>query len=292
MKPQVQKKNSCPVPRGSLLIIGGAENKDVSNSSNEKEKTGITDSGILESFFKITSSDTPVIELITTASSSDPEDIFNEYKESFESYGNCTVNHIHHDGRNQVNVTELADRLNKAHGVFFSGGDQLKITSVYGGTEFLRLIKERYIFDDFVIAGTSAGAMAMSTPMIYAGVGRNEMIAGNVKITTGLEFLKDVCIDTHFVDRGRFVRMAQVIATNPSIIGMGIEEDTAILVKNGVEGTVIGSGVIIIITGVNSSETNVTEFNDEKLISIRGLNVDILSRGDFYTIPQMNPPHQ
>ena len=286
------KNNFCPVPRGSLLIIGGAENKEVSNPATDAKNPGIIHSEILECFFKITASDIPLIELITTASSSDPAETYKEYKEVFESYGKCTVNHIHHDSRNQINVPELSDRLNKAHGVFFAGGDQLKITSVYGGTEFLRLIKERYIFDDFVIAGTSAGAMSMSTPMIYAGVGRNEMIAGNVKITTGLEFLKDVCIDTHFVDRGRFVRMAQVIATNPSIIGMGIEEDTAILIKNGVEGSVIGFGVIIIISGVNSSETNVTEFNDEKLISIRGLNVDILSRGDLYTIPQMNPPHQ
>ena len=284
--------NSCPVPKGSLLIIGGAENKEISNPPGQEQKPGIVNSGILECFFKITPSNAPVIELITTAGSEDPENTFKEYKEIFESYGKCRVNHIHHNCRQEANTSDLTDRIKDAHGVFFTGGDQLKITSVYGGTEMLRLIKERYIFENFVIAGTSAGAMAMSTPMIYAGVGRNEMIAGNVKITTGLEFLKDVCIDTHFVDRGRFVRMAQVVATNPSIIGVGIEEDTAILVKDGVEATVLGFGVVIVINAVNSSQTNVTEFDEERLISIRGLHVDILSKGEIYTVPQMNPPHQ
>jgi cyanophycinase len=291
MKRLKQKNNSCPVPKGSLLIIGGAENKEVSNSTNEIPRADIIHRGILECFFKITASRTPVIELVTTASSAEPQESFNEYKKVFESYGKCEVNHIHHHCRKDVNADELTKRIKNCHGIFFAGGDQLKITSVYGGTEVLRLIKERYIFDNFVVAGTSAGAMAMSTPMIYAGVGRNEMIAGNVKITTGMEFLKDVCIDTHFVDRGRFVRMAQVVATNPSIIGIGVEEDTALLVKNGVDLTVIGNGVVIIINGVGSSETNVTDFNEERLITIRGLNVDILSRGEFYNIPQMNPSH-
>lgn len=289
---RTKSNNSSPIPKGSLLIIGGAENKELSGPPEEDKKPGILHSGILECFFNITAAKAPLIELITTAGSEDPDDTFKEYQDVFESYGKCRVNHIHHDSRQEVNFAELAARLRAAHGVFLAGGDQLKITSVYGGTEFLRLIKERYIFDDFVIAGTSAGAMAMSTPMIYAGVGRNEMIAGNVKITTGLEFLKDVCIDTHFVDRGRFVRMAQVVATNPSIIGMGIEEDTAILVKNGVEATVIGCGVVIVINAVNSFDSNVTDFNDERLISVRGLNVDILSKGEIYKIPKMNPPHQ
>lgn len=288
---RTKRNNSSPVPKGSLLIIGGAEKKELSNPSDAKQP-GIMHNDILESFFNITASTAPVIELISTAGSEDPDETFREYRDIFESYGKCKVNHIHHDSRQEVNFPEMKARIKAAHGIFFSGGDQLKLTSVYGGTEFLSLIKERYIFDNFVIAGTSAGAMAMSTPMIYAGVGRDEMIAGNVKITTGLEFLKDVCIDTHFVDRGRFVRMAQVMATNPSIIGMGIEEDTAILVKKGIEATVIGCGVVIVIDAVNSSSSNVTEFDDERLITVRGLNVDILSKGEIYNIPQMNPPHQ
>src|SRR5213075_3228172 len=100
-----------------------------------------------------------------------------------------------------------------------------------------------------VIGGTSAGAMALSTPMIYSGSNEVQELTGEIKVTTGLEFLKDVSIDTHFVHRGRFVRMAQVIATNPTSIGVGIDEDTAWIVRNGIETEVIGSGIITILEG-------------------------------------------
>jgi cyanophycinase len=143
-----------------------------------------------------------------------------------------------------------------------------------------------------VLGGTSAGAMAMSTPMIFAGNKEVQQIAGEVKITTGLEFLKDVCVDTHFVDRGRFVRMAQVIATNPTCIGVGVEEDTAIIVTNGKEAEVIGSGVVIIIEGFNIQGSNILDFGNDKRIHIEDLNVKILSKGSKYHIPEDNPPHK
>jgi cyanophycinase len=185
----------------------------------------------------------------------------------------------------------LLDRVKQADGIFFAGGDQLKYTSIYGGTRFLLELKDRYIHDKIVIAGTSAGAMAMSTPMIYAGNDEVQELGGMIKVTTGLEFLKDVCIDTHFVHRGRFVRMAQVIVTNPTCIGMGIEEDTAIVVRNGLEAEVVGTGTVIIIEGFGITETNIEDFANEKPISIRDMKVHILSGGNKYLISQVNPPH-
>ena len=133
--------------------------------------------------------------------------------------------------------------------------------------------------------------MALSTPMIYAGNKEVQQISGEIKITTGLEFLKDVCIDTHFVDRSRFVRMAQVVETNPTCIGIGIEEDTAIIVRNGTETEVIGSGMVIIIDGFHIREANIDEFTERKVMSVRDLKVHILGRGNKYEIPQCNPPH-
>lgn len=198
--------NRCPSPTGALLIIGGAEDRQ--NGSKESEDFKERHLEVLNRFLKLCNVKVPIIEVVTTAGSQEPEETYQEYKASFESICECTVNHIHHDDRDQINLEDISERLNAAHGIFLTGGDQLRITSVYGGTEFLSLLKERYIYEKLVIAGTSAGAMAMSTPMIYAGAGRDEMIAGNVKVTMGLEFLKDVCVDTHFVDRGRFVRMA------------------------------------------------------------------------------------
>ena len=186
----------------------------------------------------------------------------------------------------------LIERVNKADAFFLTGGDQLLLTSLYGGTKLLTRLKERYIKDKIVIAGTSAGAMALSTPMIYAGNKEKQQITGTIKITTGLEFLRDVCIDTHFIDRARFIRMAQVIATNPTSVGIGIEEDTAIIVRKGVEAEIIGNGVVTIIEGFEISDSNITEFGADEKIIICDLRVHLLAKGSTYRIPQINPPHK
>jgi cyanophycinase len=193
--------------------------------------------------------------------------------------------------REVLEDTSLETQVEDADAFFFSGGDQLLLVSLYGGTSFLTRLKERYINEKIVIGGTSAGAMAMSTPMIYAGSKEVQELAGEIKVTTGLEFMKDVCIDTHFVHRGRFIRLAQVIATNPTCIGVGIEEDTAIIVRNGLDAEIIGSGTVIIFEGYRISQTNIDEFGSKKLITIRDLNVHILSKGDKYDIKHINPPH-
>lgn len=280
-------QTECPVPNGILLVIGGAEDRGQDDKKNEG---GDVRMEVLQTFIDLTSVEKAVIELITSASNDDPDSIYQEYKEAFNKCGAGSVGHIHHNKLEEINFEELEPRLRAAHGIFFAGGDQLKLTAIYGGTKTLLLLKKRYIYEKLVIAGTSAGAMAMSTPMIYAGVGRDEMIAGNVKVTTGLEFLKDICIDTHFVHRGRFVRISQVIAENPTSIGIGIEEDTAIIVRNGTDMEVIGCGVIIVINARHSYGSTIAD-NNEELLTIRGLQVDILAKGQHYNVEQVNPPH-
>jgi cyanophycinase len=188
-------------------------------------------------------------------------------------------------------MEELTERISKADGVFFTGGDQLKLTSIYGWTEFMVSIKQKYVREGLIIGGTSAGAMAMATPMIFDGTGSDEMVAAGVKITTGFEFLKDVCIDTHFAHRGRFVRMAQVIATNPASIGIGIEEDTAMIISEGTKAKVVGNGVVIVIDGEKSTGSNIVSFNNDKKITIRDLSVSILSADETFVIPMRNPSH-
>jgi cyanophycinase len=189
-------------------------------------------------------------------------------------------------------MDELTERVNAADAFFISGGDQLLLTSLYGGTAFLTRQKERYIQEAIVIGGTSAGAMAMSTPMIYAGNKDVQQISGEIKVTTGLEFLKDVCVDTHFVDRGRFVRLAQVVASNPTSIGIGIEEDTAVVVRNGAESKIIGNGTLIVIDGTGITSSSISTFGQNERISIHNLQVSILSKGDTYQISTTNPPHK
>ncbi|WP_018611475.1 cyanophycinase [Segetibacter koreensis] len=279
--------NPSPVPKGILVIIGGHENKGEElkhNQENSKPE-------ILETFIKLIGKDNPVVEVITSASC-EGDEMFEDYKKAFQKLNVTQIGQIHHQVRKEVLEDELADRVQKADAFFFTGGNQLLLTSLYGGTSFLTHLKERYISEKIVIGGTSAGAMAMSTPMIYAGNKDKQQIAGEIKITTGLEFLKDVCIDTHFIDRSRFVRMAQVLASNPTSIGIGIEENTAVIVREGLKAEVIGKSVVIIIEGFSITSSNITEFSEDKALSIRDLKVHLLPGGSFYDIPQTNPPHK
>jgi cyanophycinase len=278
----------CPIPNGILVIVGGHENKG--EKQEKKVQVAHRSKEVLSAFVQLTGKKDAVIEVITTAGAQGAES-FKDYHKAFGSIGVKHVGHIHHDKRADVRSNELMERINNADAVYFAGGDQLKLTSIYGGTDLLLRLKERYIGDKLVLGGTSAGAMAFSTPMIFAGNKDVQQIAGEVKVTTGLEFLRDVCIDTHFVDRGRFVRMAQVIATNPTCIGIGIEEDTALVVRNGIEAEVIGSGVVIVIEGFKITDSNILDYGSQAGISIRNLNVSLLSKGNSYQIPQPNPPH-
>jgi cyanophycinase len=280
--------NTCPIPNGVLVIVGGHENKG--EKQEKKVQEAHRSKEVLSAFVRLTGKEDAVIEVITTAGSEGSES-FKDYHKAFGSLGVKHVGHIHHDKRADVRSSELMDRINSADALYFAGGDQLKLTSIYGGTDLLLRLKERYINDKLVLGGTSAGAMAFSTPMIFAGNKDVQQIAGEVRVTTGLEFLRDVCIDTHFVDRGRFVRMAQVIATNPTCIGIGIEEDTALVVRKGIEAEVIGSGVVIVIEGFKITDSNILDYGSQASISIRNLNVSLLSKGNTYQIPQPNPPH-
>jgi cyanophycinase len=284
-------ENHCPVPRGTLLIIGGKENKGQDAPDNKKKPSDFIKLQVLQAFKDATHKKDPVIEVVTTASGVEQE-AFQDYVRVFEKIGIKNVGHIHHKTREAVLVDPMLERLKNADGVFFSGGDQLKLTGLYGGTDFLTFLKQRYINQQIVIGGTSAGAMAMSTPMIYAGNEEVQELGGEIKLTTGLEFLKDVCIDTHFVNRGRFVRMAQVVVTNPTCIGIGIEEDTAIVVREGLEMEVIGTGLVIIIEGFGIKSSSIKKFAEDKPVTARDLKVHLLGDGHRYIIPQMNPAHK
>lgn len=284
-------ENECPVPSGILLVIGGKENKG-ENGPEEKELPGnFVKLEVLKTFVDLIKKKDPVIEVVTSASS-EGEDSFKEYRQVFSELGIQHIGHIHHTVRKEVIADSLIERIDNAHAVFFAGGDQLKYTYLYGGTELLTRLKQRYIKDRIVIGGTSAGAMALSTPMIFAGSNEVQELGGEIKITTGMEFVKDVCIDTHFVHRGRFIRMAQVIATNPTCVGIGVEEDTALIIRDGSEAEVVGTGVVVVMEGFHIAESNIDDFVDKKPVTIRDLKVHILSGGDKYTIPQMNPPHK
>jgi len=274
-------------PAGKLVVIGGHENK-MGRPETEMQKEGDDPLEVLEAVISLTEKSSPVIEVITTASG-EHEESFADYMRIFKRLGAVEVGHIFHHNRGEVLLDDLRTRIERADVLFFTGGDQLKLTSIYGGTALLSQIKDRYISEPIVIAGTSAGAMAFSTPMIISGNKDNQQLVGAVRITTGFSLLKNICVDTHFVDRSRFVRMSQVIATNPGCIGIGIEEDTALIVEHGKTIRVIGSGVVIIIDGFGTRASNVTEYDSGKYISISDLKVSILNDGAVWEIPALEP---
>ena len=169
--------------------------------------------------------------------------------------------------------------------LFRSGGNQLRLSSIFGGTEFLEIITERYHHEEsFIIAGTSAGAMAMSNTMIYQGNSGEALLKGEVKITTGLAFVKDLIIDSHFVTRGRFGRLTQAVAANPSCIGIGLGEDTGVLISEGNYMEAIGSGLVIVIDGHGIRHCNIADLKEGSPISIENLIVHVLAKGNCYDL--------
>ena len=275
----------CPHPLGMLISIGGHERKDVSNGDD----ADMADDSILRRVVDEIGDKGPI--LILPIASEEPKEAAQDYINVFKDLGCSGVNVLDIRSREEAESEENLRLLNEAGGVMFTGGDQLRLTALLGGTAFQRRLKERYTLEPFVIAGTSAGAAAMSTPMIYQGRNNAGMLKDEIHITTGLEFLHNVAIDTHFVARGRIVRMAQIIATNPSCIGLGLEEDTAIVVTKGRDLEVIGSGLVVVLDGMGVTDTNIHEVEPGKPFSIRDLRMHLLSSGERYTLPIIEQMH-
>ncbi|MCC3154901.1 cyanophycinase [Hymenobacter sp. BT770] len=284
---KVSSEKACPPPRGILIAIGGHEDK-TPNPGTDPEAEYAPDA-ILRRFVDELRGKGPVI--VVPIASEDPKEAAKDYVDVFKSLGVDRVEVF--DVRERAQALDEAglELLNEAAGIMFTGGDQLRLTALLGGTPWLNRLKERYTHDEIVIAGTSAGAAAMSTPMIYQGRDNQGMRKDEIHITTGLRFLHDVAIDTHFVARGRIIRMAQIIATNPSCIGLGLEEDTGVVVTQGREIEVIGSGVVTVVEALTSTTTNIHLIKPGEPFTIRDLRVHILSNGERYTLPVQEDMH-
>lgn len=280
------------MPKGCLLAIGGREDKGMKELSEEQSKsTDFESEEILKYFVSELKGKTPMIVVVPTASN-EPDKISQDYIKVFRKLGIKHVEVIDIRNRTDAQNPEYLEMVERAAGIMFTGGDQLRLTSILGGSAVLQLMKERYTYDEgFVIAGTSAGATAMSTPMIYEGETQGGYIKGDVRITTGLEFLKNVAIDTHFIQRGRIVRVSQCIVTNPGCIGIGLEEDTAICVKKGSQIKVLGTGLVTIVDGLDITETNIYEIKTGEPFSVRNMRVHLLASGDTYTLPTYDQLH-
>ena len=166
----------------------------------------------------------------------------------------------------------------------FSGGDQFRLCSIIGGTQFADLLKERYFGDHFIIAGTSAGAAAMSSTMICSGNPARSYLKGEVELSLGFGFLNGVIVDTHFDKRGRFGRLVQAIAAQPGTIGIGLGEDTGVIVEKGTKLKAIGSSSVILIDGSNIRYNSIADIKGGMPISVENLTVHVMANSDTFDL--------
>ena len=278
-------------PKGKLIVIGGAVNKgsfaEIDYDQNVEKNLNFFEQGILRKIMDESKlKNDSIIEILATASQI-PQIVGPEYKKAFEYLGAKNVNILSIANREQANSDEILARINSADVVMFTGGDQLRLTSILGGTRLHEALLEKYENEDFLYAGTSAGAAAASENMIYQGLSHEALLKGEIKTTQGLGFIEDVIIDTHFVQRGRIGRLFQSVVNNPRTLGIGLGEDTGLYIYNGIM-TTIGSGLVIIVDGRFIKDTNLTNIQLGQPISIDNLVVHVMSLNDSYDLKTKN----
>lgn len=274
--------------KGKLIIIGGAVDKgsftEVSFDENVANNLNFFEKGILKRILKESKfGNDSRIEVITTASTI-PLEVGAEYIKAFNYLGAKHVDVLHIQNREDAVMPSNLDRLRQADVVMFTGGDQLRLTSILGGTEFHEVLLNKYRNEEFIYAGTSAGAAAASTSMIYQGSSKEALLKGEIKITQGLGLIDEVIVDTHFVQRGRIGRLLQAVVTNPMILGVGLGEDTGLLIKDGNKMEAIGSGLVILVDGRKIKNTNITDVAMGEPISISNMIVHVMSQYDTYDL--------
>ncbi len=274
--------------RGKLIIIGGAVDKgsftETDLDKNAAKNLNFFEAGILKRIIEESKhKEQSRVEVITTASKI-PREIGPEYVKAFAYLGANNVDILHIEKREQAMEPEVLERLKAADVVMFTGGDQLRLTSILGGTPFHDIILDKYHNEDFIYSGTSAGAAAASSNMIYQGSSSEALLKGEVKITSGLGLIDGVIIDTHFVQRGRIGRLFQSVVGNPKVLGIGLGEDTGLLITNNNKMEAIGSGLVILVDGREIKDTNLTQVELGQPISINHLVTHVMSINDTFDL--------
>lgn len=258
------------LPQGLLVAIGGREDKE-------------DDLEILSTLVSLVGVEVPKIEIITTATNF-PEETGQEYITAFSQGGESSVGILNIDSREAAGDPEFLERIEAADIIFFTGGDQLRITSILAGSPIIDEIKRRYLEERCIIAGTSAGAAAMSRTMIYGGNSSEALQKGAVNLGDGIGLIDNVIIDTHFVERGRFSRLMQVLSINPVNLGIGLGEDAGIIIEKGHIIKAIGNGLVVIFDGQDLKYSNVADIKYDEAIAMENLIVHTIVDGHGYDL--------
>ena len=255
--------------RGVLLIIGGAEDKE------DKME-------ILKKFVRLMEHDDSSLLVLTTATK-EPDIVGDNYRRVFEKLGMTNIDILNIDSREDANDEDYVEKIRSSEGIFFTGGDPLRITSIIGGTKACEALFECYQ-NGGIIAGTSAGASAMSSVMIIEGDGNEPARKCTLKVAPGLNLLSNSIIDQHFAQRGRIGRLLCGVAENPDILGIGIDEDTSIIVYPDDTFEVYGTNAVTIVDGRSIEESNVSESKPDEILAITNIRLHVLPDGYSYDL--------
>lgn len=258
-----------PASSGHLVAIGGAEDKE-------------SELGVLSRVFSLAPAGNDEVTVIATASGV-PEEVLPAYEAAFDRLGANRVHTLGVRERGDAADAAAVEAIGRSGIVFFTGGDQLRLTNILGGSEVLEAIRARYN-DGAVVAGTSAGAVALSSTMIYNGGAADALHKGAVKMSSGLGFVDGVIIDSHFLERGRFTRLMEVGATNPEHLGVGLGEDAGVIVHPNRVLEAIGPGHVILIDSRDLASSNVAELAMDEAVAIENIIMHALIEGHGFDI--------
>ncbi|MCR9181861.1 MAG: cyanophycinase [Flavobacteriaceae bacterium] len=267
--------------KGTLIPIGGNEDKGF--HTEDRFSLDFISEGILSKIVYEAGGKNSKILVITTASGI-PKEVGANYIEAFEKLGCKDVTPLYIDSKEMADRSSTLALLKNCDCIMFSGGNQSKITKHIRNTEFHKILKDRYQNENFVVAGTSAGAMCMSKEMIAGGSSKESFIKGATKMRKGLNLIPELIIDTHFIQRGRFGRLSEAVALFPNRVGLGLAEDTGLIIKNGDKVEVIGSGMVIVFDPGKLTHNNIAILKDSTPLTMTNLITHVLSAGDSYDI--------
>lgn len=266
---------------GHLLVIGGAEDK-----YNERR--------ILRKFLQLAGGAESEI-LIVPVASDFPEFAADVYVQAFRNLGVANPRVLRATSRQDVFKADPDELLDGISGVFITGGDQMRLVSILGGTKFSQKLRRMVAETDIVVAGTSAGAAGMSTSMIVRGESTPHPHKNSVRLSPGLGFLKNIIIDQHFTERGRISRLITAVSYNPYNLGIGIDENTAIILDNEGILEVFGAGTVTIVDGSQITYNEIAEVEDYESFSVCGVQLHILGDGliyDYFARHPLQPPSE
>ncbi len=259
--------------KGQLIIIGGAEDKE-------------GDCTILRDFVRRAGGVNARIVVMTVATEL-PREVGENYIKVFERLGAEDVQIVDTVEREDASSASYLEAIEKASGVFFTGGNQARITSVLKDTEMDKLLHQR-LAEGLVIGGTSAGAAMMPDVMIVEGDSETNPRIEIVDMEPGMAFLPGVVIDQHFLQRGRIGRLLSAVIQQPVVLAFGIDENTAVVVSND-QFEVIGEGAVTIVDVAELTHTNLGQILKDEDLAICGARLHVLPHGYRFDLRSRKP---